>query len=76
MQDNLRTAAARKGRNCFEKVKKADAFGQNFSFVFDNHKSKMQSLFGVIAGVCMVILLLTYAGLKLQVMFDYGDNVI
>ena len=65
MQDNLRTAAARKGRNCVEKIKLADAFGQNFSFVFENHKPKVQSLFGVIAGVLMVILLLTYAGLKL-----------
>ena len=43
---------------------------------FSNNKSKKQSLCGVFAGVCMFVLLVSYAGLKMEVMLAYGENIV
>ena len=36
----------------------------------------MRSVSGVIAGVLMLGLLLTYAGIKMGIMLEFGDNIV
>ena len=65
-----------KRQGCLQTIKKADVFGQEFSFLLENRKSRLQSLFGVFAGILMIILLIAYGITRLQTMLDFGDNVI
>ena len=61
---------------CISTVKRADIFGQDLNLVFENGRSKMQSLFGVFLGFIMIVLLLLYAAFKFQIMLEYGANII
>lgn len=61
---------------CISTVKRADIFGQDLNLVFENGRSKLQSIFGVVLGFIMTVLLLLYAAFKFQIMLDYGANII
>ena len=63
-------------KSCGQSIKKADIFGQDFSFLLENRKSRLQSYFGVLAGIVMIILLIAYGFMRMQTMLEFGDNVI
>lgn len=59
-----------------EYIKKADIFEQELEILFENGRRKLQTHCGVVFGAVMVLILLLYAGMKANIMFNYLDNTI
>ena len=58
-------ASQKRGGNFLSTLKRADVFGQDFTFLMNNKKSKLQSVLGVFFGLLVVVLLIAYGTIKL-----------
>ena len=68
--------SSEEGGKYYNLLKKADAFGQEFSFLMNDKHGKLKSLLGVFAGFCVVVLLVAYGAVKLQTMFEYSESFV
>ena len=59
-----------------EKIKKADIFYQDIEILFDNDKPKLQTHCGVVMGIIMISIILSYTYMKASIMLAYQDNQI
>ena len=55
-----------------ETVKKSDPYSQNINNLFDNGSWKLNSCVGVLAGICLTVLVILYAHVKMQILLDYS----
>ena len=59
-----------------DNIKKADIFYQDIEILFENGKPKLQTHCGVLLGLFMLAVLVSYGYMKLLIMIDYQDNKI
>ena len=57
-------------------IKKADIFFQDIEILFENGKPKLQTHCGVLMGAIMILIIIMYAWMKADIMFNYLDNTI
>ena len=56
-----------------EMIKKGDPYSTNIASLFDNGSRQLNSCAGVLAGICLAILLIAYADVKMQILANSSN---
>ena len=59
-----------------EKIKAGDIFSQDLEILFDNGNPKLQTHCGVLMGLIMASILISYGYMKAVIMNEYLENQI